>query len=204
MMYKVYFENRAIIFFDHDEENIHKNEQFIFCKSKKSFDNAYNLFLNDLSIDKLFVKCDDSKLFFKHLKSKFKKIAAAGGLVINPANEYLCIKRNNIWDLPKGKIEKQETKREAARREVQEECGISGLKVLSKILKTYHTYQFNGQNVFKTTHWYRMFYKGNQPVMPQIEEGITEVKWVPKIQMEEQMENTYESLKPVFLIAKSI
>ena len=37
--------------------------------------------------------------------SDFQIIHAAGGLVYNPNDQLLCIFRNNVWDLPKGKIE---------------------------------------------------------------------------------------------------
>ena len=52
-------------------------------------------------------------------------IEAAGGLVINRKGEYLFIYRNDKWDLPKGKLEKGERKRQGAVREVEEECGIT-------------------------------------------------------------------------------
>jgi len=200
-MYKVFFENRVINIFAHDEFN-HTDEPVIFCKSKKSFDNAYHVFLNDLSIDRLNIKADYPEKIFKYLKKKYKHVRAAGGLVINSNNEYLVIKRNNKWDLPKGKIEKRESKKVAAMREVEEECGISGMEILNKLTKTYHTYTFREQTIFKTTYWYSMKYIGNEVLTPQEEEGITEVRWVKKDQISEMVANTYESLKDVFTYAQ--
>ena len=62
--------------------------------------------------------------------SDHKLIEAAGGVVKNPADELLFILRLGKWDLPKGKIEKGEKIKEAALREVEEECGGGGLKII--------------------------------------------------------------------------
>ena len=56
-------------------------------------------------------------------------IEAAGGLVKNENGDYLFIYRNDKWDLPKGKIEKDEKTKVAAVREVEEECGIAVSKL---------------------------------------------------------------------------
>ena len=198
-MYKIYFDNRVITICAKNELDNIDQSNVLFCKSKKSFDNAYNLFLTDLSTIELIVHCDDPKELFKHLKGKYSVIKAAGGIVLNAKDELLIIKRNGYWDLPKGKIEKGEGKRIAAVREVEEECGISDLSIVAKIYKTYHNYQFKGKEIFKVTHWYIMKYSGVETLAPQIEEGITEVKWITKSEINSLLDNTYESLKPLFL-----
>ena len=83
-----------------------------------------------------------------------------------------------MWDLPKGKIEKNEKKKEAAIREVMEECGISKPRIQSKIGKTYHTYFIGETPVLKISSWYKMIYKGTEIPVPQTEEGISEIRWV--------------------------
>jgi len=197
-MYKVYFDNRVITILPNNEISKLNDERVLFCKSKKSFDNAYNLFLIDLSVTELNISCKHPEKMFKYLKSKYSTIKAAGGIVINKNDELLVIKRNDFWDLPKGKIEKGERKRVAAIREVEEECGISGMTIESKVGKTYHTYQFKDRDVFKTTHWYRMKYNGNETLIPQGEEGISEVKWVAKDEILNLIDQTHESLKTLF------
>jgi 8-oxo-dGTP pyrophosphatase MutT (NUDIX family) len=197
-MYKIYFDNRFINIFAHNEEINANDEHKMYCKNTKSFDKAYQVFINNPLTSQINIECDDTKLFFKYLRNKFKLIKAAGGLVLNENGELLVIKRNGFWDLPKGKIEDGEGKKTAAIREVEEECGISDLDIESKIGKTYHTYQLRGESVFKTTYWYRMFYNGSESLVPQIEEGITEVKWVSKEEIDNVIQNTYESLKPLF------
>ena len=53
-------------------------------------------------------------------KTEFKLILAAGGLV-KKQQDYLFIYRNGKWDLPKGKLENNETFSQCALREVEEE-----------------------------------------------------------------------------------
>lgn len=77
----------------------------------------------------------DFETVFQNLKNKIKLIKAAGGLVKNGDGDYLFIYRLGKWDLPKGKVEDNEKMREAAVREVEEECGIK-INYLGK--KNYH------------------------------------------------------------------
>jgi len=47
-----------------------------------------------------------SRKMFKDFRSCFQYIKAAGGVVQNETGDYLFIKRSGIWDLPKGKLDK--------------------------------------------------------------------------------------------------
>lgn len=134
---------------------------------------------------------------FEYFSSQFKVIEAAGGLVKNQKEEWLFIFRNGKWDLPKGKIEKGEGIKEAAIREVEEECGISGLKITKELGSTYHTYFINEKSVLKRTYWFRMKSDYNDKLIPQTEEGITDVRWIAKRDFKLVMENTYDSIKDV-------
>ena len=58
------------------------------------------------------------------LKSTFRYVVAAGGVVYSPAGEILMIHRNGRWDLPKGHMESGESTAQCALREVEEECGV--------------------------------------------------------------------------------
>jgi len=121
---------------------------------------------------------DDPKEALDQLRSIYKIIEAAGGLVFNKDKELLAIFRRGHWDLPKGKIEKGESLEEAAVREVQEETGIQNVKLKEKIGTTYHTYSTKKhKRVLKVSHWYKMKTK-DLDVTPQIEEDIEKVEWV--------------------------
>ena len=61
--------------------------------------------------------------------ANYMLIEAAGGLVYNAKDQLLMIFRNGKWDLPKGKLEVGENIEQCAMREVEEECGISGLTI---------------------------------------------------------------------------
>ena len=146
-----------------------------------------------------YVLCKDAKAFLKTVAKSVTLIEAAGGLVKNENRDYLFIYRNNKWDLPKGKIEKEEKIKTAAVREVEEECGIKVNKLGSKICKTYHVYIYRGEVVLKKTHWFNMQCKGQTKLIPQKEEGITDVRWFKKKHVEPIVENTFQSIMDVLL-----
>jgi 8-oxo-dGTP pyrophosphatase MutT (NUDIX family) len=125
-------------------------------------------------------------------------IEAAGGLVYNDMNQSLMIFRNGKWDLPKGKLEVGENIEQCAIREVEEECGISGLIIIQQLQETYHTYEINGQKILKCTYWFKMksLFKGN--LAPQNEEGITAVVWVDKKDVAEKLENSFSNIVDLF------
>jgi 8-oxo-dGTP pyrophosphatase MutT (NUDIX family) len=150
---------------------------------------------NDKPKGKLFfILCDDAKTYLKKIMKSLPLIEAAGGLVKNERGEYLFIYRKERWDLPKGKIEKGESMSEGGLREVEEECGIIVSKLGKKICKTYHTYTEKGVVVLKRTHWYKMSYKGAEKLKPQKEEGITDVRWFKKSQIDTIVRNTFPSI----------
>lgn len=134
---------------------------------------------------------DDPKAEFKKIKKKCTMIKAAGGLVRNANNDYLFIYRNKKWDLPKGKVENGEKMKEAALREVEEECGVKIFKNGEKLCKTYHVYELSGEIVLKKTNWYDMKVKGTPKLIPQKEEGITKAGWYSKKELDPLLKNTY-------------
>lgn len=122
-------------------------------------------------------------------------IKAAGGIVSNEASKFLFIFRNGKWDLPKGKIEKGENSRVAAIREVQEECGISIDSSGDKICNTYHIYEINGVLVIKKTSWYWMRADKQEKLIPQLEEGITDARWLSPGDLMLVRQNTYPLIR---------
>ncbi len=198
-MFNIYFNERVITIVSKKEFKKLDNKNIYHCKNNKSFDKVYNKFISDKSISEITVVALHPKKTFKHLRNKYIHVKAAGGLVFNKKNELLVIKRNGLWDLPKGKLEENEKKKRAAVREVEEECGISNPVIKKKSFKTFHTYSVNAKSIFKTTYWYTMKYKGKDKLIPQHEEGITEVKWINKNMLDEILANTHNSLKIIFL-----
>jgi 8-oxo-dGTP pyrophosphatase MutT (NUDIX family) len=126
-------------------------------------------------------------------------IIAAGGIVLNPNNELLWIYRRGFWDLPKGKLDPNETIEACAIREVMEETGIADLELGALILTTTHQYHDNYLNthVEKTTYWYAMSTDILQEGIPQTEEDIEAIAWVKKDALTPYLEKTYDTIKEV-------
>jgi 8-oxo-dGTP pyrophosphatase MutT (NUDIX family) len=130
-----------------------------------------------------------------------KIVRAAGGLVENERGEVLFMFRRNKWDLPKGKIDHGESPAACAQREVKEETGIKHLKLKEFLLITYHIYEENGQRIIKETHWFRMEATADQSLVPQLEEDITELRWIREAGFREATQNTYPNILEVLKAA---
>ncbi len=131
--------------------------------------------------------------FFKH----FHLVKAAGGLVKNKKHEILMIFRSGKWDLPKGKLDEGETLEECAKREVEEETGLHHLKITKPITITYHTYNRFGKHNLKETHWFLMQSAGDEKLIPQTEEEITEIIWAKKEELPKYLVNTFPTIEMV-------
>jgi 8-oxo-(d)GTP phosphatase len=134
------------------------------------------------------------------LKSHFTYLEAAGGLV-RKDNSYLLIFRLNRWDLPKGKIEKNEKAKKAAEREIQEECGVEAT-VQQKICTTWHTYHFKGRPMLKKTYWYMLSCGHVTNLTPQKEENITDAVWCDYTTTAHWLATSYPSIQRVWEKAK--
>ncbi|MCL2412816.1 MAG: NUDIX domain-containing protein [Bacteroidales bacterium] len=127
---------------------------------------------------------------YKLLKKAFKNEKAGGGLVKNSKGEFLLIFRRGKWDLPKGKPDADETIEACAIREVQEETGVSNLKIVKKMPRTYHLFvDAKNEIVLKKCDWFEMETSDESPLKPEFEEDISEAIWVSQ--------ENIESLKPL-------
>jgi len=160
---------------------------------------ALELFYSDESVPRLLFFTEKGLAeAWNKFRSAFHYLEASGGVVVNDLQHYLFIKRLGNWDLPKGKLEKGETARSGAIREVMEETGLSDLKILRKLKATYHIYpDRKGRNVLKKTHWYLMRARGEQILIPQAEEDITDIRWFSRSESGIILANTYASLVPL-------
>ena len=140
----------------------------------------------------------DEKKLFKHLRSKLKPIVAGGGLVYNPKGEILFIYRNDKWDLPKGKAEKNETIEETSIREVEEETKVEGLQITEFLQTTYHVMKRKGKFRLKETHWFEMKTDFDGELTPQENEGITKVEWKNFEKTQEALKESYKNIKLLF------
>ena len=106
---------------------------------------------------------------------------SAGGIVFKIKNKkpfVLMIKdHNNKWTFPKGIIESNEDKRKAAKREITEETGLTKIIFIDELLPIGYWYKWEGELIKKTVHYYLFKAHGKEELVPQEEEGISEVKW---------------------------
>jgi len=197
-MYKVFVNNFPLILAAANETiNINKPFVDIICESKSDAKIIIHKHILSNGDKSIIARNSDLNQLWNYFFSDYVPVKAAGGLVFNEKNQMLFIFRNGKWDLPKGKIDLGEDEETAALREVNEECGLIGHRIESKILNTYHTYPFDHSLAIKTTAWFLMKVNTQQNLKPQLEEGITEVVWKTKDDFPEILKNTYGSIEDV-------
>ena len=129
--------------------------------------------------------------------AEFKYIEAAGGLVENEHGETLMIFCYRRWDLPKGHVDSGESDEECAVREIAEETGVEGAKIIRFLCNTFHTYNVYGEWELKRTAWFQLTAQ-NCPTKPQNEEDIAVAKWCSPEEVEENLRSTYPTIRNVF------
>lgn len=199
---KIYFGNRKAVVTNKVKKTLEKKKGvFLKTDSEEIPQGLFRWFASEPDVPAVYVLCNDPGNMLQKISREFLTIEAAGGLVFNDNQELLCIFRRGVWDLPKGKAEKGESSEETAFREVSEECGISqGLKVCGFLTHSYHTYQMEGKWVLKRTSWYLMQYSGETPPVPQTEEDITELRWVPQDELKDFFMESYPSLRQIIKV----
>ncbi len=170
-MYKV-FVNRLIINLTSDKEFLNDSKTYLLSSI------SIKEIIKKLKIhDEVFLYYPDKKKLLKEFKEKLVTIKATGGIVTNKKNQILFIYRKGKWDLPKGKMEKNESKKESAMREVIEETGVKKLKIINFFSTTFHLIKVKREYFLKETHWYTMKTKYDGKLKPQKSEGIISAKW---------------------------
>jgi ADP-ribose pyrophosphatase YjhB (NUDIX family) len=192
--YKVYFSNRPVIFTQENlaPTSLGKGEVAIISKGKTDTINIETAISRGAKT--IYVVSSDVEKAWQSFANQFEFVQAAGGLVINSEAEMLFIFRMGKWDLPKGKVEENEAIDSGALREVEEECSISALTLGKHLCDTWHTYMQKGDPMLKCTSWYMMSFEGNELPKPQLEEGITETRWIAANDLDGVYSNTYPSV----------
>lgn len=190
-MYKVFVNDKPIILTTQvEQETDFKNYLLNTVNLTKVIKELNTTSLKEVRL----IHKNKDKLLKKFLK-KLPNVVAGGGKVYNENSDILFIYRNGKWDLPKGKTEGKETIEETAIREVTEETGVNGLEIIKPLETTYHIFKRNGRHKIKVTFWFEMTSTFKGDLYAQIEEGITKVEWLNKIQIKEALENSYANIK---------
>ena len=151
--------------------------------------NSLDLVLLSEQVENLMVSFEN--LFIIH--------RAAGGWVFNAKGRLLMIKRCGKWDIPKGHTDGEESIEETAIREVEEETGVSGLKINSNIGISQHIYFHKQKPILKKTHWFVMSTCFEGELIPQTNENITKAKWINPEKIEAKLNKGWLSLLDFYL-----
>ncbi|MES2485468.1 MAG: NUDIX domain-containing protein [Bacteroidota bacterium] len=193
-MYKVFVNDKPLFL----TNRVEKETDFqTFLLDSIDFEQLITKMFNN-KIEKAHLYHPDEKAALKVLKEKVPVAKAGGGLVYNKNGEVLFIFRNGKWDLPKGGIEKGEDIEDTAMREVEEETGVKGLKIINKLQKTYHVFKRNGTYKLKQTHWFEMKTNYDGVLTGQANEGIEKVAWLNPDEIKLALKNSYENIKLLF------
>jgi 8-oxo-dGTP pyrophosphatase MutT (NUDIX family) len=200
-MYKVFINDKAVVFLLNTEDNLQLYSDLELINLEDATPKKLYLLTDTAHVRgvRIVINNDLDRIFEQWCKS-FEWVDAAGGFVLNSSGAFLGIKRLGKWDLPKGKAEPGEDIQTTALREVEEECGINGLKIIRFLSDTYHVYPLRHHYALKCTRWYLMSWDGSGRLKPQHEEGIEAVRWFEIHQRDEFLNNTYASIAEVLKI----
>ena len=177
-MYKVFFNQKPIVLTT-EITTPQEDSPFFYVKftNKKFIVHV----LKSKKVKMLFLYHSKEEKLWYYFFNMFKLIEAAGGLVRNlNTNQYLFIFRNKKWDLPKGRINKNEDVKNAAIREVEEETGVENLSIIKPLNTTFHIFKKNRKYRLKKTFWYSMTTDYDKELTPETREGIEKAIWINK------------------------
>lgn len=193
-MYKVFFDQKQIIITD-DKALLSQNEAPVHLfQSKENLNSTIREFINHDQGSSLTVVGDNASDILNDCTTLFEYRIAAGGIVRNEYGHILMIKRNGLWDLPKGHMDNGETVLQTAIRETREETGISVLNAGAHFDDTRHLYYIGDKLVLKKSVWFLMSSFSTEVLTPQTEENITETKWADPMDLPHLFKNTYLSI----------
>ncbi len=200
-MYRIHFESRNIVVCSSiSEAEDDAGALVLSVGEQECLEKIPLMFEKSPRIHSLYIPTSDEERVYSELCSGYRILEAAGGVVRDRFGRTLMILRRDRWDLPKGKMEPGENHQECALREVAEETGIGDLTIGNLICVTHHTYFREGERLLKHTWWYNMEHNktsSSNPV-PQIEEEISAVEWVPIQEIATRLSDSYASIKEVF------
>jgi bis(5'-nucleosidyl)-tetraphosphatase len=110
-----------------------------------------------------------------------KTETSAGGVVVKKIHGswhvLLICDMSGSWTFPKGTIEQNETKKEAAIREIAEETKLTHITYIQPLSTIQYVYRRKGVRE-KTVHYYLFLGGGTEKLLGQKKEGIKDVKYV--------------------------
>jgi len=194
MDYTLYFADKALCFTDSASSDkasapcVGPDGPVTRAKVLKFFENN----------NRLTVLSADPAAEFERFSAEFVPVTAAGGIVVDSRERCLMIRRNDRWDLPKGHREEGETLEECALRETEEETGIRAEELVRPLCDTLHCYNLYGRWEIKHTFWYLMRTGRPAQPVPQLSEGIVDVRWCTPQERDALLPSCYPTVRRVF------
>ena len=193
-MYQIFYKKKVILLTDVVQE---ESDIVVLPLKNLKFKKVIK-FLNKKNIKSIHLYHKNRDKLLKYFFKLIPTVIAAGGKILNSKSDTLFIYRNDKWDLPKGKTEKNEQLSETAIREVIEETGIKGISITKPLDITYHIFKRNEEYRLKITYWFEMFSDYEGEFIPQLNEGISDVKWIKTEDLENIKNNSYPNIKLLF------
>jgi 8-oxo-dGTP pyrophosphatase MutT (NUDIX family) len=214
--YKIFINDKILFLAQNPaevEEILSTEDQYIIqpFKDLKRLKSMLEILLGKINRSNMVLYHADLENLKKVLFSQFEYIEAAGGVVRNELGQILLIHRKGSWDLPKGKMEGNETLEKTAVREVKEETGIDKASILAPITFpgltndcTFHTYRLADQNILKASYWYQMETSFTGRLVPQKIEDIDKAVWVEESDLTSYFPEMYPSIVDVLKAARTL
>jgi len=109
------------------------------------------------------------------------RVRSAGGVVVQRlgGNLLVAVMRSGYgtWVFPKGRIESGETAEDAARREVEEEVGLTELKLKCPLGRTEHEFDYGGTGYRKRVDWFLFEASAEAELRPDPAENVLDSGW---------------------------
>lgn len=109
------------------------------------------------------------------------QVRSAGGVVVQRPGDNLLValmrSHYGTWVFPKGRIESGETAEEAARREVEEEVGLTELKLKCPLGRTEHEFDCDGTAYRKRVDWFLFEASAEAELRPDAAENVLDSGW---------------------------
>jgi 8-oxo-dGTP pyrophosphatase MutT (NUDIX family) len=193
-----YFNDKSIIITDSELMQINIPNKIYVCPNyfETEFSEISRIIF-ETETELIFIQATDFEKVKTDFINHFTIIEAAGGIVEHSANGILFIFRRGKWDLPKGKMELNESEELCAEREIEEETGATNLQQIGKLTDTFHFYEEKGKMILKISHWYHFKSNFEGKLIPQIEEEITAIQWVDVNDLNTPLANTFQAIKDV-------
>jgi 8-oxo-dGTP pyrophosphatase MutT (NUDIX family) len=198
MQTSFYFNDKTIIITDSELMQLNLPNKIYVCPNyfETDFSEIVHIIF-ETETQFIFIHHSDFERMKSNFISQFFVIEAAGGIVEHPKNGLLFIFRRGKWDLPKGKMELNESPELCAAREIEEETGVTNLQRIDKITDTFHFYEENGKMILKISYWYYFKTNFDGNVIPQLEEDITAIQWFNVNELNTPLSNSFQAIKDV-------